>query len=829
MSITVPPALATHLEEQHRQRKHNEALMAETLQRLETASSPATLWPSLANDDRPPQDNEHKTTFDTPKPEPVQQSHQQTSQPHHSQSRQQHQPQNHHHTTPTSMPIYAHAPGLYHPFQNAFTLHTPLVYGAFAPPPAMHAFLQDPTAEHDSDSDSDGEPDPRPQSHRARSARAMQTNPSFSAAAAAAAAAAVAAGANPTDTANVSQRHFSAMVQGAYAHYVAMSAGRSSALPDVQAMAPQIPPQPSAVAAAFTQYMCGYPVVLNPHIAALTGGKQSRAADDSMGTRTARQGSPAPDTNKDTADTCSRGSDGGNDSGDRDGEAPDSTNIDDTAAGDDDLSGGSMRFIAAPSGVSTLSCSSAPFLQDPLCPEAESMEIDFDMSDDTAAVNDLTVDVSAAVSDSNADALDVSNDHRVPSLTARDVGVSETQALGSSSASTLHGQTPSSPIVSDSSVDQQCHVVDIALHDFVKPGATVKSCASKRRGGHSVVVAAATSAAVKRAAAVAAAAVKAVTDSRRAALEARGSGEQSSSSTPSLSSAASVALLSGLPVQRVATNPALCATNQLSKRPRRQATDETTAGLSGLRKTAPSQSSAGQTDGDAKLSAKSTPESTTHDMDVQREQGTSSAGTPDAASKLDGANDADSSNVCETPIKSVMSTEPSASNTSSSDVREVFSPPLSSVTVASSALGVKPVLALSADVTVPALVSPSPAIALSLDGHPGGAAVLAAVSPTPEMLRERARDCRQAAIKRFREKKASRRFGQKKLIRYQSRKRIAEVRPRVNGRFVRLSPEVTVTATGAMSTRATTAANKETGSVNVTATQPSEGAVADSS
>lgn len=45
------------------------------------------------------------------------------------------------------------------------------------------------------------------------------------------------------------------------------------------------------------------------------------------------------------------------------------------------------------------------------------------------------------------------------------------------------------------------------------------------------------------------------------------------------------------------------------------------------------------------------------------------------------------------------------------------------------------------------------------------------------------RACRRAAISRFRLKKANRKVGHKKLIRYQSRKKIAEVRPRVNGRF----------------------------------------------
>jgi hypothetical protein len=59
-----------------------------------------------------------------------------------------------------------------------------------------------------------------------------------------------------------------------------------------------------------------------------------------------------------------------------------------------------------------------------------------------------------------------------------------------------------------------------------------------------------------------------------------------------------------------------------------------------------------------------------------------------------------------------------------------------------------------------------------------------------DMEASRARECRRAAISRLRFKKASRRFGQTRAIRYQSRKRIAEVRPRVNGRFVRLNSDV---------------------------------------
>lgn len=51
------------------------------------------------------------------------------------------------------------------------------------------------------------------------------------------------------------------------------------------------------------------------------------------------------------------------------------------------------------------------------------------------------------------------------------------------------------------------------------------------------------------------------------------------------------------------------------------------------------------------------------------------------------------------------------------------------------------------------------------------------------MSSEVTRARRRAAISRFRLKKANRKLGHKKLIRYQSRQKIAEVRPRVNGRF----------------------------------------------
>jgi hypothetical protein len=61
-----------------------------------------------------------------------------------------------------------------------------------------------------------------------------------------------------------------------------------------------------------------------------------------------------------------------------------------------------------------------------------------------------------------------------------------------------------------------------------------------------------------------------------------------------------------------------------------------------------------------------------------------------------------------------------------------------------------------------------------------------------ELVASQARACRKAAIGRLRFKKASRRFGRTRTIRYQSRKRIAEVRPRVHGRFVRLANDVAV-------------------------------------
>ena len=59
--------------------------------------------------------------------------------------------------------------------------------------------------------------------------------------------------------------------------------------------------------------------------------------------------------------------------------------------------------------------------------------------------------------------------------------------------------------------------------------------------------------------------------------------------------------------------------------------------------------------------------------------------------------------------------------------------------------------------------------------------------------REGATERRQEAIRKFREKKKARTF--KKKVRYESRKRLAEARPRIKGQFVR--PEVAAAAAAA--------------------------------
>lgn len=53
-----------------------------------------------------------------------------------------------------------------------------------------------------------------------------------------------------------------------------------------------------------------------------------------------------------------------------------------------------------------------------------------------------------------------------------------------------------------------------------------------------------------------------------------------------------------------------------------------------------------------------------------------------------------------------------------------------------------------------------------------------------ELIREFKKKTREAALVRFRQKRSERRFG--KLIRYDCRKKLADARPRVKGRFVRI-------------------------------------------
>lgn len=58
-----------------------------------------------------------------------------------------------------------------------------------------------------------------------------------------------------------------------------------------------------------------------------------------------------------------------------------------------------------------------------------------------------------------------------------------------------------------------------------------------------------------------------------------------------------------------------------------------------------------------------------------------------------------------------------------------------------------------------------------------------------ELIREFKKKTREAALVRFRQKRRERRFG--KLIRYDCRKKLADARPRVKGRFVRIKAEDT--------------------------------------
>lgn len=53
-----------------------------------------------------------------------------------------------------------------------------------------------------------------------------------------------------------------------------------------------------------------------------------------------------------------------------------------------------------------------------------------------------------------------------------------------------------------------------------------------------------------------------------------------------------------------------------------------------------------------------------------------------------------------------------------------------------------------------------------------------------ELIREFKKKTREAALVRFRQKRSERRFG--KLIRYDCRKKLADARPRIKGRFVRI-------------------------------------------
>jgi hypothetical protein len=53
-----------------------------------------------------------------------------------------------------------------------------------------------------------------------------------------------------------------------------------------------------------------------------------------------------------------------------------------------------------------------------------------------------------------------------------------------------------------------------------------------------------------------------------------------------------------------------------------------------------------------------------------------------------------------------------------------------------------------------------------------------------DLIREFKKKTREAALVRFRQKRRERRFG--KLIRYDCRKKLADARPRIKGRFVRV-------------------------------------------
>lgn len=56
-----------------------------------------------------------------------------------------------------------------------------------------------------------------------------------------------------------------------------------------------------------------------------------------------------------------------------------------------------------------------------------------------------------------------------------------------------------------------------------------------------------------------------------------------------------------------------------------------------------------------------------------------------------------------------------------------------------------------------------------------------------DLIREFKKKTREAALVRFRQKRRERRFG--KLIRYDCRKKLADARPRVKGRFVRIKED----------------------------------------
>lgn len=82
-----------------------------------------------------------------------------------------------------------------------------------------------------------------------------------------------------------------------------------------------------------------------------------------------------------------------------------------------------------------------------------------------------------------------------------------------------------------------------------------------------------------------------------------------------------------------------------------------------------------------------------------------------------------------------------------------------------------------------------------------------------ELIREFKKKTREAALVRFRQKRRERRFG--KLIRYACRKQLADARPRVKGRFVRIKEdEAGTTKKETESTSPASAANKKTSRKN---------------